>query len=110
MKKGIFILYLTAVMAFFLNVPWMAGALECTLFPADNIWNASIDTLPVHVLSDDYIATIGANSGLHPDFGSGTWNGAPIGIPFMTVDSFQPMVPVSFSYSGESALKCPHGT
>ena len=89
-------MYLTAVAVFFLSVPWSAVALECTLFPSDNIWNTPIDTLPVHVHSGDYIDTIGADSGLHPDFGSGTWNGAPIGIPFVAVDGLQTKVPVSF--------------
>ena len=29
---------------------------------------------------------IGAGTGLHPDFGSGTWDGGPIGIPYDVVD------------------------
>jgi hypothetical protein len=102
MKKKIITLYLAAVAAFFLAAPWTAVALECALFPADNIWNTPIDTLPVHVHSDDYIDTIGADRGLHPDFGSGTWNGGPIGIPFVEVGDSQPMVPVSFYYADES--------
>jgi hypothetical protein len=103
MKLKIIVLYLTAVAALLLAAPGMAIAFECTVFPADNIWNAPIDTLPVHGLSDDYIDTIGAANGLHPDFGSGTWNGAPIGIPFVVVGDSQPMVPISFfSYADES--------
>src|SRR5262249_39870318 len=42
-----------------------------------------------------------ANTGFHPDFGAGTWNGGPIGIPFVTVGS-QTKYPASFYYSGES--------
>ena len=102
MKKNRVILSLTIVAALFLAAPWTAVALQCTLFPANNILNAPIDTLPVHVSSDDYVETIGASSGLHPDFGSGEWNGAPIGIPYVVVNSSQPMVQVSFYYSGES--------
>jgi len=41
----------------------------CAMFPADNVWNTRIDTLPVHPRSNDYIATIGPTTGLHPDFG-----------------------------------------
>ena len=85
-----------------LIVPWTAAAFECELFPPDNIWNAPIDTMPVHPRSDDYIATIGTNDSLHPDFGSGQWNGGPIGIPYVTVGGAQPLVPVSFYYTNES--------
>jgi hypothetical protein len=74
----------------------------CPAFPVDNVWNARVDRLPVHAHSADYIATIGPNVGLHPDFGSGTWDGGPIGIPFATVAGSQPGVPVSFEYADES--------
>ncbi len=74
----------------------------CPAFPADNIWNTRVDRLPVDGRSADYIATIGPDVGLHPDFGSGTWNGGPIGIPFAVVPGTQPPVPVSFEYVDES--------
>ena len=79
--------------------PTLAG---CPLFPADNIWNARVDALPVHPQSNTYINFIGAGTGLHPDFGSGTWDGGPIGIPFNIVPSTQANVPISFYYPGES--------
>ena len=79
--------------------PTLAG---CPAFPADNIWNARIDHLPVDARSADYIATIGTDVGLHPDFGSGTWEGGPIGIPFTVVAGTQVLVPVSFEYTDES--------
>ena len=47
--------------------PQIAG---CDLFPTDNVWNTPIDHLPVHANSANYIATIGASTGLHADFGS----------------------------------------
>jgi len=74
----------------------------CAVQPDDNIWNVRIDSLPVDASSDAYITTIGATTGLHPDFGSGTWNGGPIGIPFAIVDGFQEQVPVDFGYEDES--------
>ncbi len=52
--------------------------------------------------SDNYINAIGRNIGLHPDFGSGLWEGEPIGIPYIEVDSAQPKVKVIFKYSDES--------
>jgi hypothetical protein len=39
---------------------------------------------------------------VHPDFGAGIWNGAPIGIPFVTVLGTQNKYPATFSYADES--------
>jgi hypothetical protein len=74
----------------------------CPLFPADNIWNRDISTLPVHPNSANYVASIGLTSHVHADFGSGLYNGAPIGIPYIVVTGSQPYVPVSFDYADES--------
>jgi hypothetical protein len=77
----------------------------CWVFPADHIWNVPVDTLPEAANSAAYIATIGADTGLHPDFGSGEWppgSGSPIGIPFTTVPGTQPLVDVTFDYDDES--------
>ncbi|HUK37765.1 MAG TPA: hypothetical protein VLV30_01460, partial [Methanomicrobiales archaeon] len=74
----------------------------CPVLPADNVWNTPVDTLPVDPLSASYIATIGAGTGLHPDFGSGLWDGEPIGIPYNLVPATQAKVPVSFDYADES--------
>jgi hypothetical protein len=52
--------------------------------------------------SDQWINTIGRGTGFHMDFGSGTWDGGPIGIPYNVVGSGVPKVPVSFYYPGES--------
>jgi hypothetical protein len=80
----------------------IASIAGCPLFPADNIWNVRVDDLPVDPRSDAYIASIGANTGLHPDFGSGTWDGGPIGIPYNVVDASQAGVTVSFRWPDES--------
>jgi len=79
--------------------PTVAG---CPVFPANNVWNARVDNLPVDAHSAAYIASIGPGTGLHPDFGSGTWDGGPIGIPYAIVPGSQPLVPVSFDYDDES--------
>jgi hypothetical protein len=84
------------------GTPMGPTLMGCPLLPADNVWNARIDSLPVHPRSAEYIATIGPDVGLHPDFGSGTWDGGPIGIPFAVVAGSQPLVPVSFEYADES--------
>ncbi|MCB9422595.1 MAG: hypothetical protein H6667_22525 [Ardenticatenaceae bacterium] len=78
------------------------AVISCPLFPPDNIWNVPIDKMPVDPNSDAYIATIGASTTLHPDFGSGLWNGGPIGIPYVEVPGSQPKVPITFVYDDES--------
>src|SRR5271157_3375716 len=72
---------------------------NCPVFPLDNVWNAKVDKLPVHPRSDAYVGKIGLTRLAHADFGSGTWAGAPIGIPFVTVPGNQTRVPISFQYS-----------
>jgi hypothetical protein len=79
--------------------PTLAG---CPVFPLDNVWNVAIDQLPVHPNSAAYVTTIGASKIVHPDFGSGTWDGGPIGIPFVIVSGSQPKVNITFEYSDDS--------
>ncbi|HUC20034.1 MAG TPA: hypothetical protein VMR98_00895 [Candidatus Polarisedimenticolaceae bacterium] len=79
----------------------------CPVFPADNIWNTRIDTLPVHARSNAWVNSIGRNTGLHMDFGSGTWDGGLIGIPLNLVPSTQAGITMSksqFQYWRESNL------
>src|SRR5579862_2790020 len=76
--------------------------IPCSLFPRNNIWNADISTLPVDANSDAYVASIGTGAPLHPDFGSGLYNGQPIGIPYTVVPAIQPLVPITFLYADES--------
>lgn len=83
--------------------PWGQGAPGGdTIFPPDNYWNTPVDELPVDVNSAAYIQTIGAADNVHPDFGSGTWNGGPIGIPYIEITGDQPLVDVVFDYADES--------
>lgn len=76
--------------------------IPCELFPKNNIWNTPIDNLPVDNNSSAYVQSIGPNTGLHPDFGAGMWNGAPLGIPYCLVPGNQPKVNVTFDYPDES--------
>jgi hypothetical protein len=75
---------------------------DCSILPANNIWNTRIDSLPVHARSDAWIASIGGSTGLKADFGSGLWEGSPIGIPYSTTPGSQPAVSISFDYDDES--------
>ena len=74
----------------------------CPVFPADNHWNLRVDRLPVLPNSDAIVRSIGAGEHMHADFGSGHYQGAPIGIPYVTVPRRQRRVPVSFQYAAES--------
>ncbi len=79
----------------------LAGT-HCQVLPADNPWNQRIDRAPVASDSQRLIASIGPSSGVHPDFGSGLYNGAPIGIPYALVSRHTRRVPVHFTYAAES--------
>lgn len=74
----------------------------CPLFPANNVWNTDISSLPAAPNSANIIASIGSSGHLHPDFGAGLYNGEPIGIPYVVVPSSQPGVSVTFDYANES--------
>ena len=76
---------------------------NCPMFPANNFWNARVDSLPTHPQSDSWIRSIGSTESFHMDFGSGEWDGGPIGIPFNIVTgSTVPKVEPEFYYPDES--------
>jgi hypothetical protein len=79
---------------------------RCRILPSDNIWNARVDLLDVHPDSADYVASIGLDRPVHPDFGSGVWppgSNSPIGIPFIEVGPATVSVPIDYvSYGDES--------
>ncbi|HEY0632489.1 MAG TPA: hypothetical protein VGC98_10575 [Thermoleophilaceae bacterium] len=74
----------------------------CAIFPANNPWNQRVDMLPVAHNSDAIVRSIGADKGMHADFGSGLYDGGPIGIPYTTVGRGQKLVKVKFDYADES--------
>ena len=62
-------------------------------FSATSEWNLRVDKAPLAVNSAKLIASISPHIGLHADFGSGLWEGKPIGIPYVVVPEDQPIVP-----------------
>ncbi|MFN2468968.1 MAG: hypothetical protein ABR521_12655 [Gaiellaceae bacterium] len=93
-------LLLGAASAQSLRLPAAPG---CPIFPADNPWNRKVDRLPVAANSKKVIAAIGAGGTLHPDFGSGLYEGGPIGIPITVVQgSKTPKHRPVFLYGDES--------
>ena len=77
------------------------------LFPVDNAWNEDISNSPVDPNSDNIIAGIGANTNLHPDFGT-VWNGAPNGIPYVVVAGNQSKVPINWTAWGDESDPGPY--
>jgi hypothetical protein len=75
---------------------------RCPLFPPDNPWNQRVDALPVARDSGAIVGRIGADRPVHADFGSGTYDGGPIGIPYTVVSKRQRRVRVRFEYADES--------
>ena len=80
----------------------LPGAPGCPIFPDDSIWHADVSKLPVDPRSGSYIAAIGESAPLKADFGSGLWDGGPIGIPYAIVGAATPKVSVGFDYADES--------
>jgi hypothetical protein len=80
----------------------LPGAPRCPVFPRDNPWNQRVDRLPVAADSAGIVASIGLAGGLHPDFGSGRYEGRPIGIPFDVVSRHTRRSRVRFDYADES--------
>jgi hypothetical protein len=80
------------------------GAPSCPMFPADNVLNTDISTLPVNAHSAQWLAGMGGGTRmLHPDFGPTYDPGIPpYGIPFTVVDGSHVKVPVHFQYGSES--------
>jgi len=75
----------------------------CPLFPPDNVWNADVSALPVHPRSADWVRSIGASVGLHPDFGT-----RKIGIPYAVASSTQAAVPIVFTAYGDESDPGPY--
>lgn len=80
----------------------LPAAPDCRIFPESNVWNRRVDGLPVHRRSRAIIRSIGRTEGLHPDFGSGRYDGGPIGIPITVVGDGQRKSRVRFRYADES--------
>ena len=80
----------------------LPGAPRCPVFPPSSPWNQHVDRLPVAPDSDAIVASIGRERTLHPDFGSGLWEGAPIGIPITFATRATPRHRVQFDYADES--------
>jgi hypothetical protein len=80
------------------TTPTLPGAAACPVFPASNVWNQRVDSLPVAANSATLVDSIGLNAYLHPDFGSY----AGYGIPYNVVGANARKRHVTFHWPGES--------
>ncbi len=71
-------------------------------FPPDSLWNENISSAPVDPNSDAIINFIGSNVPMHPDFGSGLYEGQSIGIPYI-VESGSPPIKVTYKAYGDES-------
>jgi hypothetical protein len=75
----------------------MPEAPTCPIYPADNVWHADLGQLPVHPLSETWLANMGGPGRLlHPDFGG------PYGYQLQVTSNATPTTRVSFDYADES--------
>lgn len=72
-------------------------------FPPSSLWNTNIANAPVDPNSDAIISFIGSSKPLHPDFGSGLYQGHTFGIPYIVVPVNEPFINLGFTaYGAES--------
>jgi hypothetical protein len=74
----------------------------CRLLPRDFPTNQRVDRLPVAANSSAIVSSIGLDDAVHPDFGSGLYEGRPIGIPYDVVSKRTARERVRFGYADES--------
>lgn len=85
----------------------ISAAENIALFPASNPWNLDISAAPVDPYNTQIIAGI-STPGIKADFGSGLWQGAPIGIPYVVVCASQPKIPIHFTDYGDESDPGPY--
>jgi hypothetical protein len=79
-----------------------AALAGCPLFGPSFTTNQRVDQLPVASNSAAIVRSIGLDDNVHADFGSGKWEGSPIGIPYTVVNRKTKRSRVSFDYADES--------
>jgi hypothetical protein len=79
-----------------------ADAENIAVFPSDNPWRMDISASPVDPYGSQIIAGFSTNS-IKADFGSGLWEGAPIGIPYVVVCGNQAKTPVNYTADGDES-------
>lgn len=74
-------------------------------FPENNVWNRDISREPVDPRSAAIIASISLDANVHPDFGSGLWQGRVIGFPYYVVRGTRQKVRINYRAYGDESDK-----
>jgi len=82
--------------------PSKADAENLQIFPSDNPWNLDISTAPIDPYNSQIIGGISTNA-IKADFGSGLWDNAPIGIPYIVVCGSQPKIAINYTDYGDES-------
>lgn len=72
-------------------------------FLASSLWNTDISSAPLASNSANIINYIGSTVTLHPDFGSGLYDGSSIGIPYQVVSGSQAKVNITLGAYGDES-------
>jgi hypothetical protein len=72
-------------------------------FQASSLWNTDISSAPLASNSANIINYIGSTVTLHPDFGSGLYEGSSIGIPYEIVSGSQAKVNITLGAYGDES-------
>src|SRR5215213_1344002 len=78
----------------------VAALAACPAFPFST--DQRVDRLPVALDSAAIVRSIGVDGSIKADFGSGLWEGGPIGIPYDIVGRRTRRSRVRFQYAGDS--------
>ncbi|MDF1548479.1 MAG: hypothetical protein P1P88_11700 [Bacteroidales bacterium] len=81
----------------------ISSAEEIQVFPPSHPLNKDITNDPVDPNSTAILNNIGFERGLFADFGSGTWEGAPIGIPYVVVGADQALITINYGEYGDES-------
>lgn len=74
----------------------LADVEDIQIFPETHPLNSEVTQKAVDANSQAILENIGLNEHLFADFGSGLWEGTPIGIPYVVVGKNQPKVPITY--------------
>lgn len=102
MRAALALALAAAVLAPSATASRLPGAPNCPVFPSTSVWNKPVHKLKVRKDSRRIVRAIGGGLHVHADFGSGLWDGGPIGIPVTVVGSSQTRSWVNFHYDEES--------
>ncbi len=84
-----------------------ADAENIQIFPADNPWNKDISASPTDPYNSQIISALSSYT-IKADFGSGLWEGAPIGIPYIVVCGNEPKIPIHYTDYGDESDPGPY--